>query len=227
MGIVHVHRGRLTLALAVVALTVLAAAVAFAVLAAPASAQKTFTTCMSTGCHAQASGDAFHQKAPHQSAGCATCHTGGFGAGGVTPKSCVSCHGGTESILNANDTHTGPPQSCATTPGCHGVPPAVVTTTMTLKVAPASVKVKQPVKITGTAGPLPVLAGAKVAVKIELKVGKKWTKAKAATAKVGAKGAFTLTYKPAKKGSYQVTATIAKTSSFTAKTLKKAFKAKQ
>ncbi len=34
MGIVHAHRGRLTLALAVVALTVLAAAVAFAVLAA-------------------------------------------------------------------------------------------------------------------------------------------------------------------------------------------------
>ena len=33
-------------------------------------------------------------------------------------------------------------------------------------------------------------------------------------------------YKPTKKGSYQVTASIAKTSSFTAKTLKKTFKAK-
>lgn len=209
-----------------VALTVLAAAVAFAVLAAPASAQKTFTTCMQSGCHAQSSGDDFHNKDAHKGAGCTTCHTGGFGAGGVTPKSCVSCHGGTASILTANSTHTASPQSCATTPGCHGVPPAVATTTMTLKVAPASVKVKKPVKITGTAGPLPALAGAKVAVKIELKVGKKWVKAKAATAKVDAKGAFTLTYKPAKKGSYQVTASIAKTSSFTAKTLKKTFKAK-
>lgn len=226
MGIVHAHRGRLTLALAVVALTVLAAAVAFAVLAAPASAQKTFTTCMQSGCHAQSSGDDFHNKDAHKGAGCTTCHTGGFGAGGVTPKSCVSCHGGTASILTANSTHTASPQSCATTPGCHGVPPAVATTRMTLKVAPASVKVKKPVKITGTAGPLPALAGAKVAVKIELKVGKKWVKAKAATAKVDAKGAFTLTYKPAKKGSYQVTASIAKTSSFTAKTLKKTFKAK-
>ena len=210
-----------------VALTVLAAAVAFAVLAAPASAQKTFTTCMQSGCHAQSSGDDFHNKDAHKGAGCTTCHTGGFSPGGVTPASCVSCHGGTASILTANSTHTASPQSCATTPGCHGVPPAVATTTMTLKVAPASVKVKKPVKITGTAGPLPALAGAKVAVKIELKVGKKWVKAKAATAKVDAKGAFTLTYKPAKKGSYQVTATIAKTSSFTAKTLKKAFKAKQ
>ena len=94
------------------------------------------------------------------------------------------------------------------------------------KVAPASVAVNKPVKISGTAGPLPALAAAKVAVKIERKAGKKWVKAKAATAKVGATGAFTLTYKPTKKGSYQVTASIAKTSSFTAKTLKKTFKAK-
>jgi len=226
MGIVHAHRGRLTLALAVVALTVLAAAVAFAVLAAPASAQKTFTTCGTAGCHNQVRSDAFHQKATHQSAGCAACHTGGVSAEGVTPKSCVSCHGPVASILTANSTHTDPPQSCATTPGCHGVPPAAVTTTMTLKVAPASVAVNKPVKISGTAGPLPALAAAKVAVKIERKAGKKWVKAKAATAKVGATGAFTLTYKPTKKGSYQVTASIAKTSSFTAKTLKKTFKAK-
>ena len=226
MGIVHAHRGRLTLALAVVALTVLAAAVAFAVLAAPANAQETFTTCMQSGCHAQSSGDDFHNKDAHKGAGCTTCHTGGFSAGGVTPKSCVSCHGPVASILTANSTHTDPPQSCATTPGCHGVPPAAVTTTMTLKVAPASVAVNKPVKISGTAGPLPALAAAKVAVKIERKAGKKWVKAKAATAKVGATGAFTLTYKPTKKGSYQVTASIAKTSSFTAKTLKKTFKAK-
>ena len=41
---------------------------------------------------------------------------------------------------------------------------------------------KKAVKISGIAGPAPALAGAKIALKVERKVGTKWTKMKTATA---------------------------------------------
>jgi hypothetical protein len=95
---------------------------------------------------------------------------------------------------------------------------------MTLKAAPTIVRVNRSVKVTGTAGPLAPLAGAKVALKIERKVGTKWVKMKTTTKTVSAAGAFSWTYKAVKKGSHRVTASIAKTSTFTAKKLVKTFR---
>ena len=114
--------------------------------------------------------------------------------------------------------------ACGTTPGCHGVPSAVVTTTMTLKAAPAIVRLNRLVKTTGTAGPVASLAGAKVALKIERKVGTRWVKMKTVTKTVSAAGAFSWTYKVVKRGPHRVTATIAKTTTHTAKKLVRSFR---
>ena len=82
---------------------------------------------------------------------------------------------------------------------------------MTLKAAPTIVRLNRSVKTTGTAGPVASLAGAKVALKIERKVGTKWVKMKTVTKTVSAAGAFSWTYKTVKKGPHRVTASIAKT----------------
>ncbi len=118
--------------------------------------------------------------------------------------------------------------------GCHLRAPTptptptatVATTTLTAKVAPTTVKVRKSVKVTGTAGPAASLKGAKVAWKVERKVGTKWTKMKAGTAIASTTGTFTVTYKAVKKGAHRVTLSIAKTSTYTAKKLVKAFKVK-
>jgi hypothetical protein len=218
MGIVHVHRGRLAPALILLALLAL---LAFSALLATeqASAKPRFTDCAT--CHNYSGGDAFHAKATHSSAGCATCHVDGFGAAnaGVLPSACVSCHGGTTAIL-AGTTHAA--NACGTTPGCHGVPPA--STTMTAKVAPTVVAVGKSVKVTGTAGPAAWLKGAKVSSKVERKVATKWVKMKTGSTTVKATGAFTWSYKTAKKGAHRVTASIAKSSTYTAKKVVKTFK---
>ncbi len=78
------------------------------------------------------------------------------------------------------------------------------------------------------AGPAASLAGAKIAFKVERKVGTKWVKMKATptTATASATGAYTWSYKAAKKGAHRVTLTIAATSTHTKKTLVKPFKVK-
>ena len=93
------------------------------------------------------------------------------------------------------------PTVAGTTPGCHGVAPVVVTTTLTAKVTPATVVHGKSVKVTGVAGPAASLAGAKAALKVERKVGTKWVKMKTGSATVKASGAYTWTYRTtAKKG---------------------------
>lgn len=225
MGIVHADRGRLAPALILAVLMALAVIVTLGLVAGPASAQSTFTTCASsTACHTGS--DAFHAKAGHAAAAsCATCHVAGFSAPnkGVLPSGCMTCHAPASGVI-AKTTHTA--NACGATPGCHGVPSAVATTTMTAKVAPTSVKVKKSVKVTGIAGPVASLAGAKVAFKVERKVGAKWLKMKTGVATASATGAYMWSYKTVKKGSHRVTASIAKTSTHTAKKLVKAFKVK-
>jgi uncharacterized membrane protein YfbV (UPF0208 family) len=97
---------------------------------------------------------------------------------------------------------------------------------MTLKAAPTTVRVKKAVKFTGKVGPLPTLVGAKVAIKVERKVGTKWVKMKAVTRTAAASGSYAYTYKTAKKGAHRVTASIGKTPTYTSKSLKKTFKVK-
>jgi hypothetical protein len=226
MGIVHARHGRLAPAILLTALVVLAVAAVMALTAGPANAQQTYTVC--AGCHTSAkhSSNSTHAGL-YSSSACTTCHANGFSAEnkGVTPKACAACHGGGAAIL-ASTQHVA--NACGTTNGCHGytAPPVIATTTLTAKVAPTSVKVKKSVKVTGTAGPAASLAAAKVAWKVERKVGTKWTKMKAGTAIASTTGTFTVTYKAVKKGAHRVTLSIAKTSTYTAKKLVKAFKVK-
>ena len=60
------------------------------------------------------------------------------------------------------------------------------------------------------------LAGTKVTLTVQRKQGGKWRKVKSLACTIGAKGAYSDTYKPAKKGRYRVRATIAKTATHTA-----------
>ena len=144
----------------------------------------------------------------------------------MTPKACAACHGGVTAILGKT-THKNA-LSCGTTDGCHGytAPPVQVTTAMTAKVAPTTVTVGKKVKVSGTAGPVPALASAKIALKVERKVGTKWVKMKAASATTSATGAYAWSYKTVKKGAHRVTVSIAATTTFTAKKMVKAFKVK-
>jgi hypothetical protein len=60
------------------------------------------------------------------------------------------------------------------------------------------------------------LAGAKVTLTVQRKVGGKWRKVKTVTRTIGASGAYSWKYKPAKKGSYRIRATMPKTATNTA-----------
>jgi hypothetical protein len=242
MGNVHAHSGRrgmLAVALmATVALSIMLAfmAVSAAIGTQDAQALPTFDTPVGgigpcDSCHSKSS---VHGQTAHVSNGvynmsdpasCANCHPNGDTSVKPLPSKCGVCHGGVTVIL-AKQTHA--TTGCGTTPGCHGVPPAVATTTLTAKVAPTTVTVGKKVKVTGTAGPAASLAGAKVAFKVERKVGTKWVKMKAipTTATASATGAFTWSYKTVKKGTHRVTMTIAATSTHSKKTLVKTFKVK-
>ncbi len=105
------------------------------------------------------------------------------------------------------------PTGGCTIAGCHAAPEPV-TTAVSLKVAPASIKLKKTVKATGTVTPAADLAGIKVLLKAEIKVGKAWKAAKAGSATVSDAGLYVWTYKPAKKGSYRMTASIKATDDY-------------
>jgi hypothetical protein len=233
MGNLHAQRGRLAPAILLTGLAVLALAAFMALTAGPASATPTFTTCSS--CHNYSFNDTFHKGTTHALQDCTKCHPGGGGTA-VVPSACASCHGTPVTIINnTKTTHLSTGGCGSTATGCHfaaaptptPTPTATVaTTTLTAKVAPTTVKVRKSVKVTGTAGPAASLKGAKVAWKVERKVGTKWTKMKAGTAIASTTGTFTVTYKAVKKGAHRVTLSIAKTSTYTAKKLVKAFKVK-
>jgi hypothetical protein len=125
---------------------------------------------------------------------------------------CTTCH----NLTTNYNTPNGSPHHVA----------AQVTTVLTAKVSPTTVKVGKTVVISGTATPAAQLAGAKVSILVNLKVGTKWVKAKAATATAKATGAYSYKYKVAKKGSYQVKVSVKATATYTAKSVTKTFKAK-
>jgi hypothetical protein len=171
---------------------------------------------------------------------CATCHNNGGTSNPPLPSACAACHGGTTAIL-AKPTHT--TNACGTTAGCHGVAPSpsptatstptptptatAVATTVTAKVAPKTIKLKKTVKTTGAVTPVATLAGKKVALRVDLKKGKKWVKAKTAKATVTATGTYSWKYKPLKKGTFRVKASIAGTATYKAsKSAYKTFKVK-
>ena len=98
---------------------------------------------------------------------------------------------------------------------------------MTAKVAPKTIKLKKSVKTTGAVTPVATLAGKKVALRVDLKKGSKWVKAKTAKATVTATGTYSWKYKPLKKGTFRVKASIATTATYKAsKSAYKTFKVK-
>lgn len=242
MGNTQSLRGRFTPAILVVALVALAVVAALGAFARPAAAQTSFTTCASCHTSAKHSSNSTH-AALYSSNSCTSCHANGFSAEnkGVTPKACAACHDGVTAILGKN-THT--TIGCGTTPGCHGVPSPTptatatstptptptatsVATALTARVSPSIVKLGKKVKITGTAGPVASLAGAKIAFKVQRRVGTKWVKMKApASATISSTGTYTWSYKAVKKGAHKVTLSIKPTAAFTAKTMIRNFKVK-
>jgi len=247
MGNVHIHRGRLAPAFILVALLVLAVVAGLGMTAGPASAIAAYqhggavcANCHGTGTVTSAACETCHTgyKVPSADYSCWTCHTPGQDMQAVktgAPASCTAtCHlaNGTDHAHNPHP-ERGTCTTChnvttnATTPNGspHHVAP-VATTTLSAKVAPTSVTHGKTVKVTGKAGPAASLKGAKVAFKVERKVGTKWVKMKAGTATASATGAFTWSYKTAKAGAHRVTVSIAKTATYTAKSLVKTFKVK-
>lgn len=241
MGIVHAQRRRLAPAAILAVLMALAVIVTLGIAARPASAQSDFTTC--GACHTLASTHS-SGNASHTGIGCTTCHNNGGTSNPPLPSACATCHTPVADVL-AKPTHS--TIACGTTPGCHGytsptptptatstatptpTPTATAaTTTMTFKASQRTVRVRRSVRLTGTAGPLPALAGAKVAIKVQRKVGRKWVKMRTATKAVNSStGKFSWSYRAMKKGQYRVTASIAKKANvYTAKKLVRSFRVK-
>jgi len=186
----------------IAALLILLVAIALSasLVTANANATPLFTVC--GACHTQAAAHAQHVPAVP----CATCHTAGADSA-PPPSACASCHKVAEIVA----TH---PTGGCTIAGCHAAAPEPVITSVSLKVAPTSIKLKKTVKASGTVTPAADLAGIKVLLKAEIKVGKAWKAAKAGSATVSAAGVYVWTYKPAKKGSYRMTASIKATDDY-------------
>jgi len=189
----------------IAALLILLVAIALSASLVTANANATpgFTVC--GVCHTQA---ATHAVAAHvpliTNNQCATCHTAGAGA--PPPSACASCHGAAAIVA----TH---PTGACTIAGCHAAPEPVITS-VSLRVAPASIKLKKTVKATGSVTPVADLAGMRVLLKAEIRVGKAWRAARAGSATVSDAGRYVWTYKPAKKGSYRMTASIRATGDY-------------
>jgi photosystem II stability/assembly factor-like uncharacterized protein len=105
----------------------------------------------------------------------------------------------------------------------------VVTPKVTLKLSglkKGSLKLGKRVTVTGKVTPA-ALAGSKVTLKVQKKKGHKWVTVKTVKRTIGHSGAYSWKYKPAKRGSYRLQATIAKTVTHTAaKTTWRGFKVK-
>ena len=96
----------------------------------------------------------------------------------------------------------------------------VVTPQLTLKLSgltSGAVMLGKSVTAKGTVTPTS-LAGSKVKLIVRQKKGGKWRKAARRTATITAKGTYSDTYAPAKKGRYRIEATVAKTATHTAAT---------
>ena len=200
------------------------------------STPPTTAACAASSCH---TGFA----TPSASKTCWTCHQPGqdmSAVSGGAPTTCTTvCHklpGGAAVPNSGHNPH--PDRGVCTT--CHQMSTGVTApngsphhtakvvpaTTITLKITPASIKFRKSVKATGAVTPILALVGIKVGLKAEMKSGAKWIKAKTGTATASAAGLYTWTYKPTKKGSYRVTATILPSAAYLGSKATKPFKVK-
>ena len=179
----------------------------------PSSSNVTNTSCAT--CHTSF-------VAPISTQTCWTCHTPGqnmapvkTGAPGVCTQACHLANGTTNQHIAHTDSRG--TQNCTT---CHqltasatdpnGSPHHVawsgpVATTVKVKAAPTSIKLKASVKASCTITPAGL--GASVSMTAQMKSGSKWKTAKTGTAKL-ANGVYSWTYKPAKKGTYRIQAAV-------------------
>lgn len=237
MGNVHAYRGRLMPALFIAAFAVLVVVALLALTAGPAAAIGDYVhggaSCGS--CHTSlpysaanvsnaqcqtchTGGFDAHPKSGVAST-CWTCHTPGqdmttiqTAAGCGAAAAGAGCHGAAGHVGSTPTTctkcHT--PSTGPTAPGQSAHHKAAVTDVtvkalLTIKV-PASVGVNKNMKATGLAKSY--LAGYKVKVAIQRKVGTKWVKVTTKTAVwTQASSSWTMTFKPTKKGSWRMMAT--------------------
>jgi hypothetical protein len=206
MGNLYAQRRRIAPFIILAAMAVLALGLA----AGPASAQATFTACAS--CHGMA---ATHSNPSHAAVypTCANCHPNGDTSQIPSTAKCGVCHGGVTQILKSTQ-HVS--NGCGTTVGCHGYTATIITTKVTAKVAPTTIRLGKTVKASGLATPATTLTGKKVALRVDFKKGTAWVKVKSTTATVKSTGAYAWTYKPGKKGAYRVTASISATAKYKA-----------
>jgi hypothetical protein len=234
MGNALAHRGRTVAALFAVLLAVLVFAVAAQAASAahPADTWKhgSATTC--TSCHASISGPTTvdntlctkcHDYVAHTKAGAPTqcwsaCHTPGQD---VTTVATNAATGGCGATAAGAGCHGGPahPGSTPTTcVNCHGiddksahhhasVTDVSVKPILTAALSAKTIKLGKTFKAAGLAKP--VNATYKVTVLIQKKVGTKWVKVTSKTAAPNATTyKWTLTYKPTKKATYRVIASV-------------------
>ena len=121
---------------------------------------------------------------------------------------------GTISVTTAGGTATSAASFTVTVP--------VITPKITLHLSglkSGAIKFGKSVTAKGTVKPTS-LAGSKIMLTVQQKKGSKWVKVKSAMCKIGATGAYSWKYKPAKKGAYRMAPSIAKTATHTAATTK-------
>ena len=97
---------------------------------------------------------------------------------------------------------------------------ALITPELTLKLSGltrGALKLGKRLTAKGSVSPLS-LAGSKVTLTVQRRAGGKWRKVTSLTRAISASGAYSWKYKPAKKGSYRMKATIARTAAHTAAT---------
>jgi hypothetical protein len=183
--------------------------------------------CTASGCHTG-------YVVPRATLRCWTCHTPGQN---MTPfKNNAACTATCHMPGGATSTHVAHADGRGTdcTASCHpltvsfntanGSPhhkaSAVITTTVTLKVVPTSIKLKKTVTAAGVVTPSS-LVGSNVSLTVQRKSGAKWIKAKAGAAPIVGPGAYSWTYKPLKKGTYRMQAAIKATGDYAASTSKR------
>ena len=82
-----------------------------------------------------------------------------------------------------------------------------------------ALKLGKRVIVTGKVTPA-TLAGSKVTLKVQKKKGHKWVTVKTVKRTIGHSGAYGWKYKPAKRGTYRLQATVGKTTTTTSVTTK-------
>jgi hypothetical protein len=183
----------------------------------------TAAACAAAGCHAGF-------NLPAGQSNCFTCHDPGQDMSAIgpgAPATCtVACHSTFSATVPGTPHNPHPERGTCTQSGCHTFSSAFNNanasphhtlqvpdpTTVSIKVSPTSIKLKKTVKATGSVTPADM--GGTVSLTVQMKKGTKFSTVKTATANVSATGTYSFTYKPAKKGSYQIRATVKATDDF-------------